>query len=67
MQEIHMSTPQNPPKAPSPAHGGKVANDHNKTGDQAATQLNQGQRTPQSRSDRSSHLGGSNQSTKRRG
>lgn len=62
-----MSATQRPTQAPKPAHGGKVANDHNKVGDQAATQLNQGQRTPQSRSDRSSNLGGSNQSTRRRG
>ena len=33
-------------------HGGKVANDHNKTGNQAPTQTNQGQRTPESRHDR---------------
>lgn len=34
------------------AHGGKVANDHNKTGNQPPTQTNQGQRTPESRHDR---------------
>jgi len=33
-------------------HGGKVANDHNKTGNQGPTQTNQGQRTPESRHDR---------------
>jgi hypothetical protein len=31
---------------------GKVANDHNKMGNKAPTQTNQGQRTPQSRHDR---------------
>lgn len=46
---------------------GKVANDSNKTGDRDATQLNQGHRTPASRSDRESHVGGSNQSQTRRG
>lgn len=31
---------------------GKVENDHNKMGDQAPTQTNQGRRTPESRHDR---------------
>lgn len=48
-------------------HEGKVANDTNKTGEQNTTQLNQGHRTPESRSDRESHVGGSNQSQTRRG
>lgn len=48
-------------------HTGKVENDRNKQGGQDATQLNQGQRTPVSRSDRESHVGGSNQSQSRRG
>ncbi|RYF45778.1 MAG: hypothetical protein EOO27_40715, partial [Comamonadaceae bacterium] len=38
--------PQDGSQAP---HGGKVANDHNKTGNQPPTQTNQGQRTPESR------------------
>ncbi len=46
---------------------GKVANDHNKVGEQAPTQKNEGQRTPQSRSDRESQVGSSNQSQSRRG
>ena len=46
---------------------GKVDNDTNKLGEQAPTQLNQGQRTPDSRSDREAHVGGSNQSQSRRG
>lgn len=46
---------------------GKVANDHNKTGDQPATQKNEGERTPESRSDRESHVGSGNQSQSRRG
>ena len=48
-------------------HGGKVENDHNKTGDRKPTQLNEGQRTANSRSDRESHVGGSNQLQSRRG
>ncbi len=39
------------------AQSGKVANDHNKVGDQHATQKNEGQRTPQSRHDRQSQAG----------
>ncbi|WP_439112251.1 hypothetical protein [Hydrogenophaga sp.] len=47
-------------------HTRKVENDTNKVGEQDPTQLNQGQRTPTSRSDRESHVGGSNQSQSRR-
>jgi hypothetical protein len=46
---------------------GKVENDTNKMGEKESTQLNQGQRTPDSRSDREAHVGGSNQSQSRRG
>lgn len=46
---------------------GKVENDTNKMGGKDATQLNQGQRTPDSRSDREAHIGGGNQSQSRRG
>ncbi|MEJ2800541.1 hypothetical protein WAE61_01575 [Comamonadaceae bacterium PP-2] len=46
---------------------GKVAHDRNKEGKQPATQLNQGQRTPHSRSDRESHVGSGNQQQARRG
>jgi hypothetical protein len=48
-------------------HTGKVENDTNKMGAQEPTQLNQGQRTPDSRSDREAHVGGSNQSQSRQG
>jgi hypothetical protein len=48
-------------------HIGKVENDTNKMGEKEPTQLNQGQRTPDSRSDREAHVGGSNQSQSRRG
>jgi hypothetical protein len=47
-------------------HGGKVENDFNQTGEQKPTQRNEGQRTANSRSDRESHVGGSNQLQSRR-
>lgn len=61
-----MSKNQSPADKQEP-HTGKVSNDTNKQGEQDATQLNQGHRTPQSRSDRESQVGGSNQSQSRRG
>ena len=61
-----MSNKQNPRDAQTP-HTGKVENDTNKMGDKDPTQLNQGQRTPESRSDREAHIGGSNQSQSRQG
>lgn len=61
-----MTTPQNP-RDKQPPHTGKVENDTNKAGEQDPTQLNQGQRTPESRNDREAHVGGSNQSQSRRG
>jgi hypothetical protein len=48
-------------------HTGKVENNTNKMGEKEPTQLNQGRRTPGSRSDREAHVGGSNQSQSRRG
>ncbi|SFU71898.1 hypothetical protein SAMN05216350_104147 [Polaromonas sp. YR568] len=48
-------------------HGGKVENDFNQVGEQKPTQRNEGQRTANSRSDRESHVGGSNQLQSRRG
>jgi len=48
-------------------HGGKVENDFNQMGEQKPTQRNEGQRTANSRSDRESHVGGSNQLQVRRG
>lgn len=56
---------QGSPKATG--HGGKVENDFNQTGEQKPTQRNEGQRTANSRSDRESHVGGSNQLQARRG
>lgn len=61
-----MGHPSNPNDKQA-SHSRKVENDHNRQGGQDATQLNQGHRTPESRSDRESHLGGSNQSQSRRG
>ena len=55
------------PRDKQAPQSGKVENDTNKLGKQEPTQLNQGERTPDSRSDRESHVGGSNQSQSRRG
>ena len=47
---------------------GKVANDHNKVGNQAPTQTNEGRRTPESRHDRQTLAGGpQNQISARKG
>ncbi|MBA4329257.1 MAG: hypothetical protein C0428_13590 [Polaromonas sp.] len=61
-----MTSKTNPRDQQAP-HSGKVANDSNKAGEQPATQKNEGQRTPQSRSDRESQVGSGNQSQSRRG
>lgn len=60
-----MTKNQSPADKQQP-HTGKVANDANKMGEQDATPLNQGHRTPESRSDRESNIGGHNQSQSRR-
>ncbi|MCM2252041.1 MAG: hypothetical protein NDJ19_06755 [Ramlibacter sp.] len=49
------------------ALSGKVENDFNKLGEQRPTQKNEGRRTPVSRHDRESQLGGDNQSQARKG
>lgn len=50
------------------SHGGKVANDHNQTGDQEPTQTHQGRRTPESRHDRQTlGAGPQNQVSARKG
>lgn len=59
-----MSTRKRDAQAP---RTGKVANDRNKLGDQAPTQKNQGERSPQSRNDRGSRVGSMNQSRVRQG
>jgi hypothetical protein len=61
-----MTKQQNPADKQAP-HTGKVENDHNKQGDQEPTQKNEAKRTPDSRSDRESNIGGSNQNQSRRG
>jgi hypothetical protein len=62
-----MSSSKQNPRDKQPGHTGKVDNDSNKMGEKDATQLNQGKRTPDSRTDREAHIGGSNQSQARRG
>ena len=44
-----------------------MAEAHNSTGDQPATAINQGRRTPESRGDRDTHVGSGNQTQSRRG
>lgn len=61
-----MTNKQNPRDKQAP-NTGKVENDSNKMGEQAETQLNQGQRTPDSRTDREAHIGSGNQTQSRRG
>ena len=61
-----MTNKQNP-RDEQAAHTGKVANDHNKVGEQPLTQKNEARRTPDSRTDREAHLGSSNQTQSRRG
>jgi len=61
-----MTSKKNPPDNQAPPDG-KVANDTNKQGNKEPTQLNQGQRTSDSRHDREAHVGGGNQSQSRRG
>ena len=60
-----MTDKSNPRDKQTP-QSGKVDTDTNKMGGQDPTQLNQGKRTPESRSDRESHVGGGNQSQSRR-
>ncbi|MEJ6020942.1 hypothetical protein [Ramlibacter sp. PS4R-6] len=55
------------PKDKQAPQTGKVENDRNKAGEQAPTQKNEGRRTPQSRHDRESHIGGNNQNQARTG
>jgi len=61
-----MSKTQNPRDEQEP-HTGKVANDHNKLGEQPLTQKNEGKRTVKSRTDREAHIGSGNQTQSRRG
>lgn len=61
------SMKQDDTKPKASGHGGKVENDVNQVGEQKPTQRNEGQRTANSRNDRESHVGGSNQLQSRRG
>jgi hypothetical protein len=61
------SIPTNPDPDKQAGLSGKVENDFNKQGAQAATQKNEGRRTPESRHDREAKVGGHNQSQTRRG
>lgn len=51
-----MNVDMNPADKQAP-HSGKVENDHNKQGEQAPTQKNEGRRTPESRHDRQTTAG----------
>ena len=66
LKELTMSKTQNPRDEQEPQTG-KVANDHNKVGEQPLTQKNEAKRTSKSRTDREAHLGSSNQTQSRRG
>ena len=66
LKELIMSKTQNPRDGQEPQTG-KVANDHNKVGEQPLTQKNEAKRTSKSRTDREAHLGSSNQTQSRRG
>ena len=61
-----MPKSQNPKDKQAP-QSGKVENDFNKMGEQRPTQKNEGKRTPKSRHDRESNIGGDNQNQARRG
>ena len=61
-----MKTKQNSRDEQAPQTG-KVANDHNKVGEQPLTQKNEAKRTSDSRTDREAHVGGGNQTQARKG
>ena len=65
-QSQNQDKDQNLPDRQEPGQG-KVENDHNQMGNQEPTQKNEGQRTPESRSDRTSHIGSGNQNQPRQG
>ncbi len=60
-------SPKHNPHEKQLAHIGKVESESNKVGGQSPTQINQGQRTPDSRHDRDTHIGSGNQTQSRRG
>jgi len=61
-----MPKSQNPRDKQAP-QSGKVENDSNRMGEQRPTQKNEGKRSPKSRHDRESNVGGDNQTQARRG
>ena len=66
-QARHRSVQSASPQDRKAPLGGKSDNDHNKMGKQAPTQLNEGRRTPQSRSDKEMHVGSGNKPQVRKG
>jgi hypothetical protein len=62
---VRKSAPSSPTGDKQASHVGKVENEHNKLGHQKPTQKNEGRRTPLSRHDRESHIGGENQTQER--
>ncbi|BEP42665.1 hypothetical protein ABL849_15165 [Variovorax sp. 375MFSha3.1] len=60
-------TPHQNPDAVTTDEHDSLPTQHNKAGNQPATPKNEPRRTPESRSDRESHVGGSNQLQARRG
>ena len=55
------------PRDEQESHTGKVANDHNKLGEQPSTQKNEWKRTVKSRTGREAHIASGNQTQSRRG
>ena len=62
-----MTNKQQNPRDKQVGRSGKVENDSNKVGETEPTQKNEGRRTPESRHDRESHIGGENQTQSRKG
>lgn len=54
-------------RAKKPPGTGKLANDRNQPGEETPTQKNEGRRSPESRNDRLTQAGGTNQVSMRRG
>jgi len=63
----HRQHPKHNPDAITTDEHDTVPTQHNKAGNQPATPRNEPRRTPESRHDRESHVGGSNQLQARRG
>ncbi|MFS2164816.1 hypothetical protein [Variovorax sp. Varisp62] len=63
----HRQRPKHNPDAITTDEHDTVPTQHNKAGNQPATPRNEPRRTPESRHDRESHVGGSNQLQARRG